>query len=341
MLRRRLATVPAASIAFGVVTCALPALVVAALLVDLVRPARRGSFVAVRLALFLEAFLFTEVLGLVLLAAVGIASLGSRSRREALTWPVQRFYTGTLMAAVRALFAIRVEIEGAELAARGGPVLVMIRHASVVDVLLPAILLANPHRLRLRYVLKRELLLDPCMDIAGHFLPNRFVARNGESSQEEIQAVRALKDGIGAGDGVLVYPEGTRFTEEKRRRALERLRGDPAALARAERLRHVLPVRPGGPLALLDAEPACDVLFIAHHGLEATATVADAWSGALVGGTIRVKLWREPGASLPRGSGARLEWLTARWERLDDWLASAHDAGAARAEERRMLLETR
>jgi len=341
MSTRRLVTVPAVLIAFSVVTGALPALVVVALLVDLLRPAARGTFVTLRLVLFLEAFLVTEVLGLVLLAVVGVASLGSRPRREAMTWPVQRWYTGTLMAAVKALFAVRLEIDGAELATPAEPVLVMIRHASVVDVLLPAVLLANPLRVRLRYVLKRELLFDPCMDIAGHFLPNCFVARDGGSSLEEIGAVRALKDGIGAGDGVLVYPEGTRFTEQKRRRVLERLRGDPAALARAERLRHVLPVRPGGPLALLDAPPACDVLFIAHHGLEATATVANAWSGALVGGTIRVKIWREPGASIPRGRDAQLEWLTARWERLDDWLASAHTASAAAAEERRMLPETR
>ena len=103
----------------------------------------------------------------------------------------------------------------------------------------------------------------------------------------------------------------------------------------------MLPVRPGGPLALLDALPACDVLFVAHHGLEATGTVADAWSGALVGGTIRVKIWREPGASIPRGRDAQLEWLTARWERLDDWLASVHATSVAVTEPRRMLPETR
>ena len=165
MLRRRLVTVPAVLIALAVVTGALPALVVVALLVDLLRPAARGTFVTLRLVLFLEAFLVTEVLGLVLLAGVGLVSLGSRSRREALTWPLQRWYTGTLMAAVKALFAVRLEIDGAELATPAGPVLIMIRHASVVDVLLPAILLANPLRLRLRYVLKRELLFDPCMDM--------------------------------------------------------------------------------------------------------------------------------------------------------------------------------
>src|SRR6185369_2716553 len=110
-----------------------------------------------------------------------------------------------------------------------------------------------------------------------------FVARDGSSSDDEIEAVRALKTGIGAEDGVILYPEGTRFTEEKRRRVLDRLRDDPVARDRAERLRYVLPVRPGGTLALLGAAPACDVLFVGHHGLEGSATVAGVWAGALVG----------------------------------------------------------
>jgi 1-acyl-sn-glycerol-3-phosphate acyltransferase len=335
--RRRLVTIPGVFLALGVAAAALPVLVPLALIVDLIRPAGRRTLASVRLVLFAGAFLFIEALGLCLLALGGLAALGSRSRREALTWPIQRFYTGMQMAAVKALFALRFETEGAELAAAGGPVLVMVRHASVVDVLVPSAFIANPHRRRLRYVLKRELLADPCLDVAGHWLPNRFVARDGADTQGEIDALRALKAGIGEGEGVLVYPEGTRFTERKRERALDRLRGDPAALARAERLRHVLPVRPGGPLALLEAAPPCDVLFVAHHGLEGSASLADLWAGTLVGKTVRVKLWREAHASIPGGREARLAWLADRWQRLDDWIEAAH-AATREAEGRRSML---
>jgi 1-acyl-sn-glycerol-3-phosphate acyltransferase len=317
---RRLVTIPAVFLALGFVTFSLPALVLLALIIDLARPIGRRTLVSVRLVLFLEAFLMAEAFGLGLLGLTWLLTLGSSSRREALSWPAQRLYTGMQMASAKALFALRFETEDAELAAKGGPVLVMVRHASIVDVLIPAVFIANRHRLELRYVLKRELLVDPCLDVAGHFLPNHFVARDGADSQREIDAVRALKAGIGERSGVLIYPEGTRFTEGKRKKALSRLSHDPAALARAERLRNVIPVRPGGPLALLEAEPRCDVLFVGHHGLEGSATIADIWSGALVKKTVRLKFWREPGASIPADRDAQIAWLTARWQRLDDWL---------------------
>jgi 1-acyl-sn-glycerol-3-phosphate acyltransferase len=320
-IRRRVLTIPAVILGLGLSTAALPASLVVALGVDLLRPAGRRSFASVRLVLFLEAALVTEVLCLVLLALAGLAALGSARRREALAWRVQRLFAGMHMRAVQVLFGLRFELEDAGLLAARGPVVVLMRHASIVDVLLPGAFIANRHRIELRYVLKRELLVEPCLDVAGHWLPNHFVSRDGSDSQREIEAVRALKVGIGVDAGVLIYPEGTRFTAEKRARILERLRADPEALARAERLRHVLPIRPGGALALLDAEPRCDVLFVGHAGLEGFSSIADIWAGALAGRTIRVRFWREPAASIPAGRAAQLAWLEERWQRLDDWLA--------------------
>jgi 1-acyl-sn-glycerol-3-phosphate acyltransferase len=233
---------------------------------------------------------------------------------------VQRFYSGLQFSAAKALFRLRFEVEGGEHAAAGGPMLVLVRHASIVDALLPAVFIANRHKIRLRYVLKRELLADPCLDVAGHFLPNAFVARGGVDTAREIEAVRALKAGIEAESGVVLYPEGTRFTAGKRAALLARLADDPAARARARRLRHLLPVRPGGVLALLDAAPACDVVILGHTGLEGFARVADIWAGALVGSTVRLKLWREKATSIPALPEARRAWVDGLWQRLDDWL---------------------
>ncbi|MFT3775707.1 MAG: 1-acyl-sn-glycerol-3-phosphate acyltransferase [Minicystis sp.] len=280
-----------------------------------------------RLVLFLEAFLAAEVFGLALLAVTGLVTIGSPARRAEITWPVQRLYTSVLMAATRALFSLRFEVEGEAHAAEGGPMLVFIRHASIIDTLLPSSFIANRYKIRLRYVLKRELLLDPCLDVAGHWLPNCFVARDGADTPREIEAVRALKADLGAADGVLVYPEGTRFSAGKRRKIIERLlRSDPESAARAERLKHLLPLRTGGALALLGAAPACDVIFVAHTGLEGFASIADIWAGALVGRTVRIKLWRERAAAIPDGDEARLAWLHDRWQQLDDWIAEGEPA---------------
>ncbi len=332
VLRRRCVTIPAVVVALALVTAGLPFLLLLAVIADVVRPRGWRRLASVRAVLALEAFLAIEVLGLGILALVGLLTVGSRSRRAALTWPVQRFYTGAQMAAASVIFGLRLVTEGADLAGERGPVLVMIRHASVIDVLLPGVLIANVHRIKLRYVLKRELLLDPCLDVAGHWIPNHFVARDGAGSATEIAAVRALKEGIGRDEGVLVYPEGTRFTEAKRQRALDRLRADPVAHARAAGLRHLLPVRPGGPIALLEAEPACDVLRVGHHGLEGATAVTDLWRGALVGRTIRIKLWRAPASAIPVGREAQLAWLGASWQRIDDWLDAIESSNAAGAE---------
>jgi hypothetical protein len=120
---------------------------------------------------------------------------------------------------------------------------------------------------------------------------------------------------------VLIYPEGTRFTEHKRRLALEKLAaGDPSALAAAERYRHVLPPRLGGPLALLDGHTPADVVFFAHCGLDGFAEIRDLWRGTLVGRTVRARLWRVPRAEIPAEPAARIAWLRDRWAELDAWV---------------------
>lgn len=316
---RRTVTIPTVVLSMLALLAALPVLLPLAFVVDLARAAGRRSFVSVRIVLFGACFLATEVLGLALLLGVWLSSVGRPGLRAARTWPVQRWYTAMHYAALRTLFRLRFEVDGDE-AATPGPLLVLVRHASIIDSLVPAVFIANVHRMRLRYVLKRELLVDPCLDLAGHWLPNRFVARDGVDTAREVDSVRSLKAGLGADEGVLLYPEGTRFTPAKRRRVIERLGG--SARERAERLQHLLPIRPGGVLALLDAPPACDVLFIAHHGLEGFAHVADVLRGALVGRTVRLRFWRVPAAAIPPGAEERRAWLADEWQRMDDWLSA-------------------
>jgi len=271
-------------------------------------------------------FLATEVTGLMLLFLVWLSCLGRSELLAERTWPVQRWYTAMHFRALCAIFRLRFELTGEE-SSTPGPLVVLVRHASIIDSLVPAVFLANVHHIRLRYVLKRELLVDPCLDLAGHWLPNRFVARDGADTAREVDAVCSLKIDLEPDEGVLLYPEGTRYTAAKRRRVIERLTG--VARARAERLQHLLPIRPGGVMALLDAPPACDVLFVGHHGLEGFAHVADILRGELVGRTVRLRFWRVPADSIPDQPEARLDWLAREWQRMDDWL-SAEDADCSR-----------
>ena len=79
------------------------------------------------------------------------------------------------------IFGITIEVEGTD-ELRDGPIIVFLRHSSVADTLLPAVFIANPNGLKLRYVLKHELLWDPCLDIVGNRLPNSFVRRGSGDS---------------------------------------------------------------------------------------------------------------------------------------------------------------
>ncbi|HEY1285074.1 MAG TPA: lysophospholipid acyltransferase family protein [Solirubrobacterales bacterium] len=321
-VRRRLRTIPPLVVGLVLVTALLPVLLVIGLSID---AARRVAFgvppTAARLVLFLWVYLAAEIWGLTALAAVWIVSLGGgrRAWMADMTWRLQQLWAGALFRAVRALFGVRFEVAGND-AVAPGPVIVLIRHASIVDNLLPANLVARPHRIRLRYVLKRELLADPCLDVAGRRLPNYFV-RRGTGEAREVERVRALAHGLETDEGVLIYPEGTRFTPERRARAIQRIaeRDSPLA-ARAERLKHLLPPRLGGVSALLDGAPAADVVVIAHHGFDGLRLISDIWRGGLVRLVVRVRVTRVSRSTVPEEAAARIDWLYDLWQGVDDWL---------------------
>jgi hypothetical protein len=120
---------------------------------------------------------------------------------------------------------------------------------------------------------------------------------------------------------VLIYPEGTRFTPERRAREIARIaERDPRLAARAEQLRHLLPPRLGGVGALLDGAPEADVLVVAHHGFDGLRVISDIWRGGLVGLVVRVRITRVPRSEVPAAGPARVDWLYDLWQGIDDWL---------------------
>ncbi|MBL8785721.1 MAG: lysophospholipid acyltransferase family protein [Deltaproteobacteria bacterium] len=327
-LRRRIVTIPVVVLLAALVLGTLPATLTVAVLVDLFRYLRRKTpFAVTRLLLFGAVYLLAEVVGLLALcgAWVGSGFGASRSRLIAWTYAIQSAWVATLFNTVRNLYRVRFEVDDDALGpAPGGPVLVLMQHTSLVDTLLPTTFLTRRRGLALRWVLKSELLVDPCLDVAGLRLPNAFVRRDGTDTAQSLARVAALARDLGPRDGVLIYPEGTRFTPSKRRRALDRLAtSQPALLPRAERLQRVLPPRLGGPLALMEAAPEADLVFFAHHGFEGLATVAAVLSGELVGKTVRLRFWRHARAEVPVDRQERIAWLWSRWEEVDAWVTDA------------------
>lgn len=321
-MRRRLRTIPTHVLLFFLATIAVPVWLVVALLIDTARwIVSRRPFMALRLFAFGWVYLAVGSWCLVVLGWDWLAAGFGRDRgrmREG-SYRLQVWWAATLFRAVRRICRLEVTVEGLDRVAPG-PIIVLMRHASIVDTLLPNVFVTGGAGIRLRYVLKRELLADPTLDIAGNRLVNHFVNRDGDSSAE-VASVLELAAHLPAGEGVLIYPEGTRFTEARRRRVLDGLGRRSSALAdRARALQRVLPPRPGGPTALLGA--GHDVVVAAHTGLEPLATIPDAWSGRIVGSHLRIRFDRFEAASIPDDRRGRLEWLYDRWADMDAWLGS-------------------
>jgi hypothetical protein len=250
MLRRwarRVLMVSTYAAAFGVIQALAPALVVLLGAYDLVR---RNGLASLRLLGLAWVFLLAELLGVVVAVCLWLWHVAQPRRDPDAfledNYRLQRWWARLLLGAGIRLLRLRLRVEG-DAQAVPGPVVVLMRHTSILDTILPVVFLGARHGLRLRYVLKTELQLDPCLDIVGHRLPNCFVNRAGET-EREVAAVGRMAEGLGPRDGALIYPEGTRFEPAKLARAQAKLAElDPELHALSLRLHRVLPPRPAHP----------------------------------------------------------------------------------------------
>lgn len=302
-----------------VLLCGITPLVVPLLVLgDLVRSSRLA---ATRAWLAFAAFLIGEVCGIVASAVLWLLRpLLGQARYVDGNYGLQRVWARSLLASATGLFSMRRRIEGVDVL-QPGPFLLFVRHASIIDALLAACFVSHPHGFRLRYVLKSELLWDPCLDIVGQRLPNVFIRRGTGEGAREVEAIQSLAADLGRDEGVLIYPEGTRFTPAKQQSAMARIAAaNPERHARVKGLRHTLPPRLGGPLGLIEARPDLDVVFLTHVGFEGVHSLGDLWRGALTGRELRVAFWRCAAAEIPRDRAAREVWLDTRWQEIDAWV---------------------
>lgn len=255
-------------------------------------------------------------------AAAGPGGTGSaRSQRWHHT--LQRAWVAAILASARGLLDLRFEAHGLDELGEG-PLVVLGRHASLPDAFLPADLFVVRADRPLRMVVKDDLAWVPCLDIVGHRLPNAFVDRAPADRVEAVAALAPVGADLGPRDVAVIFPEGTYPSRGSRARALDRLAGhDPALRDRAEGLRHLLPPRPAGTLALLDAAPEADVAILGHVGLEQLSSMARLARSLPLAHPVRAELWRVPRAEVPDEEPERVEWLWQRWEALDAWVDTA------------------
>lgn len=112
------------------------------------------------------------------------------------------------------LYRLKIHVESRFQPTRH-PFVFFIRHTSFVDTFLSLVLVPSPNHIRLRYALKQELLWVPCLDIVGNRIPNAFVTRSGQDSVGDLNLVANLGSDLGDHAGIVLYPEGTRYSSDK------------------------------------------------------------------------------------------------------------------------------
>lgn len=273
-----------------------------------------------RLLAFGTAWCWLETAGVI--GALATWCVG-RARDMRAQYALQRWWAARIIGSLRFTCGLRIEVEGVD-DVPAGPVVCLVRHASLGDALVSAWILGSLVRRFPRYVMKRELLLDPCLDIVGQRIPNWFLDRGSAAVRQELAGIRSMAEGMGPLDVAVIFPEGTRASDDKRAYLVERLeRRAPERHERLRNLRHLLPPRAAGARALLDAVPDASVLFMWHTGFDGLDSISGIHRAVARGrNRARVVLRPEPRSAVP-GDDRFEAWLDDHWLVMDGLVAGA------------------
>lgn len=325
---RRWKTIPGLFLAAIVLTVAIPIWVPVALVLDAVRG--RFRFPVARLLTFGVMWAWLETAGVV---ASGVFWITGQRGNHRFHYALQRWWAARLMTALKWSTGLTLRVEGLD-ALRPGPVMLFARHASLADSLVSAYVTTSLARMNPRYVLKKELLADPCLDVVGQRLPNHFLDREAADTAPELKALEDLVAPLDEHGVGVIFPEGTRANPTKRERSLERIaQSFPERAERLSSLKHLLPPRTAGAAALLRGHPTADVVMAWHVGFEGLDTfggILRALGRPLT--PIRLSLRRVARAEIPASSPDDMEafvrWIDREWLRMDDEVDRALHQGA-------------
>lgn len=320
---RRLVSVPAIFVALALVFVLLPVILIITVTLDLFR---RSNWAATRFVGFVLVYLIGEAGGILIYITMFIISgrIIGLGQKRLIEWGyvLQRWWGRWMANNTLKLFGIKLDIDEPE-DIHKGPLMLFFRHTAMADTILPGILFTIRHKMRIRHIMKRELLWDPCLDMGATRLPNLFVRRGQSDNAKELAAVTKLMEDVQEDrDGIIIFPEGTRFTPIKRLRVLEKLkeRGNEYFIEKAHSLKNMLPPRLGGTLAMLQANSKAYAVFCTHVGFEAATKAVNLLNGKLINATIKIKLWKVPFDKIPKTREEQIQWMFDQWQKMDEWV---------------------
>ncbi|MBL7495612.1 1-acyl-sn-glycerol-3-phosphate acyltransferase [Frankia sp. CNm7] len=284
-----------------------------------------------RVATLAATYLLAEVAVIVTGFGLWLIRPLMRSRWEQAHLALLRATLGLLRTAAGRLLRFRLTVQEPptgpfEHGAR--PVLVASRHAGAGDSFALVDLVLNHYRRAPRVVGLASLQLDPGIDILLGRLGACFLRTNGADATA-VARVNALASRLTGRDALVIFPEGANFTARRRRRLIVSLRrrGHSARAEVAEDLTHVLPPRPAGLLAALDAGTVAGTVVVAHTGLDHLVTPGLVWRALPLAAPMKVRWWWFPADELPATGTERADWLTMQWAVVDAWIDARHPTG--------------
>ena len=322
---RRLLSAPVVVLLAVALLTTLPALLLLAVIVSPLVP---GHLRVPRLVFLVVGYLVWDAAALVVLAALWVASgFGWKIRTPGFQrahYVVTGAFLGILFWWARWSLHLALDVVGTDpdTAVPGRPEIVVSRHAGPGDSFVLIHALVNWFDREPRIVLKATLQWDPAVDVLLNRLPNRFISPGRTGTHTIEQEISELATGLDDNDAFVIFPEGGNFTPHRRLHAIARLRARGLAdmAERAENLRNVLPPKPAGLIAAIDAAPDAGVIFVAHTGLDRMMTIADVWRELPMDKRLIMRFWSVPPEEVPAGEDERVAWLYDWWARIDAWI---------------------
>lgn len=314
-VRRPVMVLGVISMAVGLLVSS-PVWVPVALVLDAVR--LKWRLPLLRFTMFGLMWAWLETLGL--MSAVALWVTG-QAKNQNLNYRLQKWWTRGVIGALMLTVGLRIDVEGAEKLG-DGPFIALCRHASLADSIMSAWVFVTKSHLRPRYVLKKELQLDPCLDVVGHRLPNYFLNRKSSDVSAELQGLAQMAEGLAHRDIAVIFPEGTRANNEKRVRILEQLRDrSPERAQRLKGLQFLMAPKTAGVSALLSAVPNAKVITMWHSGFDGMDTFRGIVKHLAKSAVrVQVRVVEHQRATVATGE-AFVAWLDEQWIAMDTAVA--------------------
>lgn len=280
----------------------------------------------IRLALMFFWYLIMELFGVLIALILWVLTIFgykiSSDKSQRIHALVQYLWVASILGGAELFLRTKVEFPD-DVSFGAGRFIIAAQHSSFFDALIPTILIGKYcENVIPRHVLKSDLLLSPSLDIYGNRLPNQFVNRGSKNSEQEIAGVKRLANNLGS-DALVIFPEGTFRTKDKYERVIQKINlSDPDRAERVRSLKYLLPIKPGGLLAMVNANPESDLFLVAHRGFEAFGSFKEIFANIPFADPVDIYIKHIPAEIIPRETKECLRFIDFEWLALDKWLES-------------------